>query len=350
MKQQKKILFLYSEMADYFLACVAALAQKAEVMVVHWPVNKEAPFQFQLPQEVTFLEKPNSTVELEKITREFQPDVTYCSGWLDKDYLNIIQKKDYPGCCITGIDTPINTRLKQTAKSWWLKLQGNPFQKAWVAGENAKAYALKLGFEEQNIFKGIYCCNTTRFKAIYEQRQEPNVTKRLLYVGRYVEQKGIDILLQAFQQFHTAHPEWELVMAGTGELFETISQKHIEGVTHLGFVQPEAMEKLLHEGGVFVLPSHFEPWGVVVQEMAVAGFPLLLSDQVNAGEAYLYEGENGFQFQHENAEDLVKQMERIAQLSTTDREKMSQKSHALGLSYTPQAWAKNILSNGTCVE
>src|SRR5688572_27242054 len=47
-----KIVFLYTELAGYFLACVEALSKNAEVMIVRWPVNKEAPFQFSTPGSV----------------------------------------------------------------------------------------------------------------------------------------------------------------------------------------------------------------------------------------------------------------------------------------------------------
>ena len=47
-----KFLFLYTEIADYFLACCEELSKHGEVHVVRWPVNKEAPFQFQNQQNI----------------------------------------------------------------------------------------------------------------------------------------------------------------------------------------------------------------------------------------------------------------------------------------------------------
>ena len=47
--QGHRIVFLYSELARYFLACAEALGQHprvASVDIVHWPIHPEAPFQF----------------------------------------------------------------------------------------------------------------------------------------------------------------------------------------------------------------------------------------------------------------------------------------------------------------
>ena len=43
------------------------------------------------------------------------------------------------------------------------------------------------------------------------------------------------------------------------------------------------MLPILQGCGVYILPSHFEPWGVSVHEMGVAGFPMLaLPDAIGA--------------------------------------------------------------------
>src|SRR5690606_23915945 len=90
---------------------------------------------------------------------------------------------------------------------------------------------------------------------------------RFIYVGRYIHAKGLDILFKAWTELYEEKPHgWELWCIGAGELFEqrTIHQS----IKHLGFQQPEQLKETLRNAGVFVLPSRFEPWGVVVHEMA----------------------------------------------------------------------------------
>ena len=54
--QGHRIVFLYSELAGYFLACAEALGQHPEVAsvdIVHWPIHPEAPFQFESTDHCT---------------------------------------------------------------------------------------------------------------------------------------------------------------------------------------------------------------------------------------------------------------------------------------------------------
>ena len=47
MNNRPLILFLYTEIANYFLACVKELHKSADVAIVRWAVNEEAPFSFE---------------------------------------------------------------------------------------------------------------------------------------------------------------------------------------------------------------------------------------------------------------------------------------------------------------
>ena len=86
-----KIVFLYSEIAGYFLASVEALAKKADVLIVRWEVNKEAPFEFTIPDGVEVVVKSAFSLDqLSKKVHSFDPNVVICSGWMDNDCLKLI--------------------------------------------------------------------------------------------------------------------------------------------------------------------------------------------------------------------------------------------------------------------
>jgi hypothetical protein len=51
-----RALFLYSEIAIYFLKCCEELAKNNEVHVVRWPLNKEAPFKFNYSKSINIYE------------------------------------------------------------------------------------------------------------------------------------------------------------------------------------------------------------------------------------------------------------------------------------------------------
>jgi glycosyltransferase involved in cell wall biosynthesis len=92
----------------------------------------------------------------------------------------------------------------------------------------------------------------------------------VLSVGRAVPEKGFDVLAAAARE---AGVELDLVTGGLGE--EELAQRYIDA-------------------DIFALLSWHEPWGVVVNEAAASGLPLVLSDRVGASRDLLLDGENGY--------------------------------------------------------
>ena len=103
------------------------------------------------------------------------------------------------------------------------------------------------------------------------------------------------------------------------------------------------MEDYLIDAGVFVLPSLFEPWGVVVQEFAAAGFPMVLSDKIGASEEFLQIGHNGYDFDSSSELDLTKALALIIQLEESVLIKFAKESHKLAQKLNPQIWTDTLL-------
>jgi glycosyltransferase involved in cell wall biosynthesis len=354
MNSAKKFLFLYSELADYFLACLKALQQtgNAEIHVVHWPVNPEAPFKFSFPDGVKFYSRENYTTEqLIKLAEEINPNLIFCSGWMDKPYLKICRRFSNKIPVVVGFDNHWTGSLKQR-----IAVAASPFTiqryftHSFIPGEPQKKYAIKLGFAEAKILTGFYSADYNKFLALGKKHREQKLKsfpKRFIYVGRYVEHKGIKDLWQAFIELQSEQAnEWELWCLGTGPLLsEAVEHPKIK---HFGFVQPLEMEKFIAQSGVFVLPSHFEPWGVVVHEFAAAGFPLVLSDKVGASTQFLIPGMNGFTFNSGNVSQLKEALKFVSNLSDEQLLGMGEKSVQLAQTITPQSWAeklRNLIDN-----
>jgi glycosyltransferase involved in cell wall biosynthesis len=308
-----KVLFLYTELADYFLRCCEELNKTAEVFIIRWPVNREAPFEFEVPGTIKIYQKKEYSFQgLRDLVNGISPDMIICSGWIDKDYLRLC--KPYFGKIPTVLTC--DTHWKASPKQYLAIILSrffllNTFSHAWVPGEAQKKYVRKLGFSKESIQDKFYCCDLSKFNKVYDTRSvrlKNEVPKRFLFIGRYYDFKGLQELWKAFISLQEEEPnEWELWCLGTGNL-EPVSHPKIK---HFGFIQPKNLSPILDECGVFVLPSRFEPWAVVVQEMAAAGFPLLLSHAVGAGERFLTEGKNGFSFQSGDVESLKNHLKKI---------------------------------------
>ena len=338
-------LFLYTEIAEYFLACCNELTNHGDVHVVRWPVNKEAPFQFQVNQKIKLYSKADyNTTQLKQLVDNIKPDVIICSGWIDKDYLKITKTYFKKIPTVMTCDTHWNGSFKQrlaTVISRFTLL--NIFTHAWVPGQIQKQYVLNLGFKEQNIETSFYSCDLNHFESIYQSQKtekQSHFPKRFLYVGRYYEFKGIKELWQAFIELQVEQAnDWELWCLGIGDI-EPISHPKIK---HFGFVQPKDLANYTSQTGVFILPSRFEPWGVVVHEFAASGFPLLLSNKVGAKEQFLHEGKNGFEFEAENVQAIKQALKNIINANESDLIAMSNYSNNLSKSISPEKWVNNLL-------
>ena len=268
-----KILVLYTELADYILNSFNHYTQKysSEIHVVHWPINNEAPFSFNEDNNIKLYDKSSLNFEaILQLVEDINPDAIICAGWMDKDYIAIVKKykKNIP--TILTMDNHWEGNLKQQilrfVSPFYLK---KIFSHIWVPGKPQKKYAEKLWFKDEQILTGFYVANEKIFENIKYSQENTFV-----YIGRYIKHKGITDLWTAFIELKEEFPNnWKLKCIGTGDLWkQRVEHNNIE---HFGFLQPnEISDKIT--GGIFVLPSHFEPWGVVVHEFVMAGFPMII--------------------------------------------------------------------------
>jgi len=345
-QKKKKVLFLYTEMADYFMAACEALAEKAEVYIIRWPVNIEAPFEFKVPNGVHLIDRNQyDTIALIKKAKEIQPNVIFCSGWIDKGYLKVVKEFSGQVPTVLSMDNQWKGNPKQqiaslVAQYTILKY----FDFAWVPGTKQVVYAKRLGFSDHQIFTGYYTANVERFNAVYEKSKlakNENYPKSFLYVGRYIKHKGVFDLWEAFRNYRNSGGSWSLICAGTGDQWE--SRIEFEGISHLGFIQPPELSKLIERSGAYILPSHFEPWGVSVHEMACAGLPLILSKEIGSIDMFLAEGENGYSFGNKNIDQLTNAMLAIDKLSELELIDMGIKSSFLGNQINSENWVQTVL-------
>jgi glycosyltransferase involved in cell wall biosynthesis len=110
----------------------------------------------------------------------------------------------------------------------------------------------------------------------------------LLFLGRLSAQKGLDLLLTAFQRLLPSHPELWLVIAGPdyrGYEAEVRAMTRSLGLEHRvvfsGLLGHDAKLAAFVDAERFVLPSYAENFGVVITEALACGLPVVISDKVN---------------------------------------------------------------------
>ncbi|MFI5141054.1 MAG: glycosyltransferase family 4 protein [Bacteroidia bacterium] len=278
------------------------------------------------------------------LIENLNPSLIICSGWIDKDYLRVCKKYFKKIPTVLTLDTHWNGSLKQYIASFVSPfVLKNKFSHAWVPGTIQKKYAKKLGFKDSEITLGFYSCDVNYFLSIRDKvvvQKQQNFPKRFIFTGRYYDFKGVDKLWQAFIELQNENPnEWELWCLGAGSLQPVQHPK----IKHCGFVQPENFLEYAQQTGVFVMPSLFEPWGVVLHEFAAMGFPLLASDRVGAIESFLQDTKNGFIFNAGDVNSLKEKLKEIMQLPTEQLNLMGERSYKLAQNITPKMWADNLM-------
>jgi glycosyltransferase involved in cell wall biosynthesis len=132
-----------------------------------------------------------------------------------------------------------------------------------------------------------------------------------LFCGQMIARKGLDLLLNVF----VGLPKARLLLVGReAELPTLIAKLPSDARTRIeyaGFQPPEALPALFARADVFVLPSRYDGWGVVVNQAIAAGLPVVCSDQVGAGYDLVEEGVNGIRFRSCDVKSLQEAMQRF---------------------------------------
>lgn len=115
---------------------------------------------------------------------------------------------------------------------------------------------------------------------------------QLLYLGRLEYEKGVHDAIAALPRIRRTHPGTTLTIAGDGTQLDFLKEqarRHrvLKATEFVGHVNHSQLLELLHRADAAVLPSHYEPFGIVALEAAAAGAPLVTSNAGGLGEAVI---------------------------------------------------------------
>jgi len=136
-----------------------------------------------------------------------------------------------------------------------------------------------------------------------------------LFVGKLVQYKGIETLLQAWHLLDETIP---LKIVGQGPLEILLKSNLPPGVEYLGQLPREKVLSLMQEANLVVFPSEwYEPFGIVMIEAFATGLPVIATRLGSAAEI-VRDGTSGWHFNPEDPQDLA----RIIRLAWSNPEEM----------------------------
>lgn len=122
---------------------------------------------------------------------------------------------------------------------------------------------------------------------------------RYLYVGRLVEVKNIELLIKTFNANGKL-----LTIVGAGPLEKSLKAMSKSNISFMGFIENDRLGDVYQSHDVFILPSYYEPWGLVVEEALYWGMPVIVSDRVGSADDMVRQLGTGEVFKSQDASSL----------------------------------------------
>ena len=264
-----------------------------------------------------------------RILDTFMPDFCVINGYTGIDQNIVIRyciqhKIPYGIDSDTPLHIPSNPLLAVVKKLYLHLLLCHPFCYGIPGGTLQKENFLYYGIPEARIFIRPMTVSQERIRHAYEALPSKSRIKQefgldgksvFLFVGRLETVKNVDILIDAFGKIKVSKPDTALVIIGDGNerdnLEKMVVSNGIPDVYFAGYQVFPALTKYYKLADVFVLPSSFEPWGLVVNEAMICGLPVIVSTKVGCRQDLIAEGKNGYIFESGCPYSLVSVMKKM---------------------------------------
>ena len=273
-----------------------------------------------------------------KTLRRFRPDAVAVGGWNQPAFW---QALGY--CRVTRV--PLLLWVESTARD--ARSEAAPLRVArrtmirsaagyFVPGRAAADYVRSFDVADRLLETAPNAVDPAPFSAAARDRTgRPDCT--FLYVGRLDREKGLDVLLRAFSDV-----PGKLVLVGSGSEESHLRALAGTRVEFTGAVPYENVPRLYARADVFVLPSRSEPWGMVLNEAAASGLPLIATTESGAAFDLIEDGENGFRVPAGDEAALRGALRRLAE-DEPFRLRAGARSRELAARFTPENWAEGVV-------
>ena len=236
--------------------------------------------------------------------------------------------------------------VKDFLKSILLKTLGKCF---FVSGKRAFEHFTKnYKINPARIVSGYSVVDNKHFSESIKNSIPISERKNILCVARYSTEKNLDVLIRSFAASELT-TRYTLLLVGDGPLravlnqqIESLSVAHCVKLT--GWVGYNDLPAMYASAALFILPSTFEPWGLVVNEAMAAGLPVILSETCGCRPELLEVNKNGFSFDPQNATTCTDALNAFARLDDEKKRQFGIHSKVLIEHFSPETWATIIMN------
>jgi len=255
--------------------------------------------------------------------------------------------------------TKVNDRPRAAWRELVKRFIVGRFDSALVGGPAQADYLVKLGLSRDRIHLGYDVIDNEFFAksaALARAGRETLLTQLALpnqfffACTRFLPRKNLDGLLEAYALYRAKapRPAWGLVIAGSGEeelRLRALERKlDLQDVVWPGFLQYADLPVYFGLADAFVHPAKLEAWGLVLNEAAASGTPLLVSRTVGAASELVRDGESGFLFDPTDKADIAAALLKIATKTQDQRNAIGSTAQRIASEWGPERFGAGLLA------
>ncbi|MBK9123567.1 MAG: glycosyltransferase family 4 protein [Chloroflexi bacterium] len=265
------------------------------------------------------------------------------SYWLALAYCRLRRKTTVLWSESTSRDKRSGSRSREMVKRGLISV----FDRYVVPGTAQRSYLEEYGVNPSLVWIAPNAVDSAHF----EQRSVEFAAERneirgalglsgvvILFVGRIIDEKGVQDLLRAFQSLVDQGQVATLLIVGGGrdeQKYREYAKTYSLPVVFAGFQQQEDLPKFYAAADIFVLPTHSDPWGLVINEAMACGLPIIASSAAGAVQDMVHAGENGYVHEPQDVVELARHLNTLM-CSPEQRERMGKRSREIIRSFTPE--------------
>lgn len=337
-----KLAVLWSEVTSYLRACLRTTKSHGTAVslgVAQAPPEKRQGIEADV--EVSWLGADPRPDEVVTWLQDVAPDVLLVGGWHVRGFrLASARRREWNPTAtrVLGFDNPWRGTPRQRMACRIADRYLHPsYDAAFVPGRRQRHFAMRLGFDPAVVRTGLYVADGS----VYRRRMRPAERQQVCYVGRLAPEKGIDVLAGAFSS--SASGPYRLEVVGDGQLaplLRGLSRVRLGGWQ----AEPSHVADTIRASRALLLPSSFEPWGVVVHEAMSCGVPVIATDSVGAADDLIHHGINGWVGRTGSVADVVDGIRWLDGLTSAEYEQCSHLALASAATHTLDGWHQTICS------
>lgn len=222
-----------------------------------------------------------------------------------------------------------------------------------VNGSLTKEYLISQGVRPDVIFTGAMCADSKELSKSVQNvgsgqksylKSKLNLTGKdivYLYVGRLIERKGVEYLLQAWKKHAHNFQNDHLLIVGSGPLLSKFTTNYggIDSITFIGDVDYSEIHQYYAISDVFIIPTLEDNWSLVVPEAMACGLPIACSIYNGCYPELVHNGENGTLFDPLKEKSVT---EALSYFHSVDIHAQGERSKEIESDYSPHKTALNI--------